>query len=521
MGRRQLAVVVLIILLMANVAVLSASVPNDGGARSSGVPELVQVVPVWQEVNSNGFGNPQTSEVSALAAFSGYLYAGTYNPVDGAQIFRSPDGVTWAAVTQPGFGISHDIAPFAILDLTVFNGRLYASTGRRNASQLWRTLNGVTWAPMDVTGFSDPDNVDLTALAEYGGMIYAGVTNQVTGAQIWRSYTGDNNTWTKVAPDVPGTVPASITGFAEFAFDGGLYAAVELEEGPAQIWRSFGSAWEIVVNDGFGDANTRLTGGIAEYLGDLYAGAGNTAVGAQLWHSADGDIWTQAITPGFGDSNNQQVESVYVFQNQLYVSVKNAVTGMEIWQSADGTTWEQANLDGFGDSNNSGTNRSNATAGFMGHLYVGTANAVDGGELWSMLEYAADLSIANMDDPDPVNTGSLLTYTLTITNAGPDLATTVTVTDRLPVEVTYGGASGAGWACGHAGGEVVCTRPDLGTGVAPAILITVTAPTSGGIITNTVEVSAQETDPDQGNNSAQATTQVRRAYYSYLPLVSR
>ena len=122
--------------------------------------------------------------------------------------------MTWTPVTQPGFGNTHDIAPPAILDLTVFNGRLYASTGRGNAGQIWRTLNGTIWAPMDVTGFSDPDNVDITALAVYDGMIYAGVTNQVTGAQIWRSFTGDNNSWTQVAPAVPGTAPASVTGFA-------------------------------------------------------------------------------------------------------------------------------------------------------------------------------------------------------------------------------------------------------------------------------------------------------------------
>ncbi len=77
-------------------------------------------------------------------------------------------------------------------------------------------------------------------------MINAGVTNQVTGAQVWRSSTGDNNTWEQVAPTLPGTIPASITGFAEF--EGGLYAAVELEEDlPAQVWFSDGGAWEIVM----------------------------------------------------------------------------------------------------------------------------------------------------------------------------------------------------------------------------------------------------------------------------------
>jgi hypothetical protein len=62
--------------------------------------------------------------------------------------------VTWTAVTQPGFGNSHDIAAPAILDFVVFNTRLYASTGRGNAAQIWRTLNGTTWAPMSVVGIA-------------------------------------------------------------------------------------------------------------------------------------------------------------------------------------------------------------------------------------------------------------------------------------------------------------------------------------------------------------------------------
>jgi hypothetical protein len=373
MKRSKLIVGALVILLVAGATGISVAAPVAEG--------LSQAVPGWQQVNSNGFGDPQAGEVSALEAFDGYLYAGTYNPVAFTQIFRSPDGTTWTPVINPGFGISHDIAPAAILDMTVFNGRLYASTGRRNAGQLWRTTNGLIWAPMTITGFSNPDNVDFTALAGYGGKIYAGVTNQVTGAQIWSSYTGDNNSWTQVAPAAPGADPAAITAFAEF--DGGLYAAVE-SEAPAQIWRSYGGAWETVVGDGFGNSNTTSMGGMAVFAGYLYVGAGNTQSGALLYRTSDGTAWEQTITPGFGDANNTRVEMVFVFQNQLYAGAQNTVTGMQLWHSANGTLWQRANLDGFGDSSNAGTNWSNATAEFLGLLYVGTANGVDGGELWRM-----------------------------------------------------------------------------------------------------------------------------------------
>jgi hypothetical protein len=384
---------VVIILLVGGAAGFPAAASEASRAPSLGVPERAEVVPGWQQVNSNGFGAQQTGEVSALAAFTGYLYAGTHNPIDpeplfdGAQIFRSPDGIIWTAVTDPGFGVGHDTAPPAILDLAVFNGRLYASTGRGNAAKIYRSVDGLNWAPVVNSGFGDPDTVNINALVDYNSFLYAGVTNQVSGAQIWRSFSGDSSSWTQVAPAVAGNAPASVTALA--VFSNMLYAAVEFEsDAPVQIWRSNGGlSWTALISDGFGDNDNTLTGGMAVFNGYLYVGVGNAASGAQLWRTNNPDdstSWAQVITPAFGDANNQKVEMVYVFQNQLYASVKNTLTGIELWRSTDGTLWERANQDGFSDSHNSGSNRSNATTDFLGQLYVGTSNVVDGGELWRM-----------------------------------------------------------------------------------------------------------------------------------------
>jgi hypothetical protein len=68
-------------------------------------------------------------------------------------------------------------------------------------------------------------------------------------------------------------------------------------------------------------------------------------------------------------------------------------TGIQLWRSTDGTLWERANQDGFGDSHNSGSNGSNATADFLGDLYVGTSNVVDGGELWRTQQHRTYLPI--------------------------------------------------------------------------------------------------------------------------------
>jgi hypothetical protein len=393
MAHKKPAMSTLISLLLVATVSVSAFAPDASRAPDTNIPavkEIAQAIQLpmssWQQVNTNGFGDPHELEVSALEAFNSYLYAGTYNVIDplqlfdGARIYRSADGMDWTPVTQPGFQNAHDTAPPAILDFVVFNNRLYASTGRGgNPAQIWRTSNGVNWAPMVSAGFSDPDLHDIAALAVYNSVIYAGASSQVSGARIYRSSTGDSNTWSPVAPPAPTVPGAGVTGFA--VFNGALWSAIE-SEAPVQIWRSTGGAWTSVMNNGFGNSLTTSTGGMAVFRGYLYVGAGNAAAGAQLWRTSDGASWAQAISPGFGDPNNQKVEMVFVFQNQLYVSVNNAVTGMEVWHSSNGTLWEQASQDGFGDSNNSTSNRSNATADFLSQLYLGTSNTIAGGELW-------------------------------------------------------------------------------------------------------------------------------------------
>jgi uncharacterized repeat protein (TIGR01451 family) len=53
----------------------------------------------------------------------------------------------------------------------------------------------------------------------------------------------------------------------------------------------------------------------------------------------------------------------------------------------------------------------------------------------------ADLSIFKSAGPDPAPTSSELTYTLNVSNLGPDDATGITATDTLPPEVTFVSAS--------------------------------------------------------------------------------
>lgn len=120
----------------------------------------------------------------------------------------------------------------------------------------------------------------------------------------------------------------------------------------------------------------------------------------------------------------------------------------------------------------------------------------------------ADLSIVKSASPDPVALGGTLTYTLAVSNAGPLVACSVTVTDTLPGGVAFVSAGGSGWACVQSAGVVTCTAASLPMGAAPPISITVTAPTASGFLTNRATISSQTPDPVPANNTASVTSAV-------------
>ncbi len=116
----------------------------------------------------------------------------------------------------------------------------------------------------------------------------------------------------------------------------------------------------------------------------------------------------------------------------------------------------------------------------------------------------ADLSVTKTDAPDPVAVGGTLTYTVAVTNNGPDAATGVVMTDTLPPSVTF---VSAGPSCTHLSGTVTCGLGSLANGGATTVTIMVT-PTAAGTLTNTASVTGNETDPNSANNTATALTTV-------------
>lgn len=123
---------------------------------------------------------------------------------------------------------------------------------------------------------------------------------------------------------------------------------------------------------------------------------------------------------------------------------------------------------------------------------------------------AADLALVKLAEPDPVLTGELLTYTLQVSNLGASSATSVTLTDTLPVEVNHLSTNPSQGSCALAAETVSCDLGNLAAGTTAEVSIQVLAPAETGLILNQAEVSANEADLQPGNNTSLIETQVSK-----------
>ena len=126
-----------------------------------------------------------------------------------------------------------------------------------------------------------------------------------------------------------------------------------------------------------------------------------------------------------------------------------------------------------------------------------------------VLTPSADLSLTHDDNPDPVDLGGLLVYTLVVTNGGPSAATGVVLTDLLPPEMEFDSVTPSQGDCAFDGPSrtLACDLGGLSPGSATVTLSV--RPRGLGTFTANASVTRNEPDPVSGNDSKSATTTVQ------------
>jgi len=198
-------------------------------------------------VNDDGFGNPRNKSIFSLGSFNGWLYAGTYNPRQGYEVWKleGPDGQTDPIRVVAGGNASRAIS--ASSQMRVFKGQLYV------ASLIWGGFN-----------FLHPFK---------GGVI--------RGADMIR-IDADDNVETVVGP---GSVGGIGSGFGKdtnpylwslAAHDGKLYCGtMALGKGASLFCSEDGVNWRAVFTDGLGNADNYGIRNLLSAEGSLFVGLCN------------------------------------------------------------------------------------------------------------------------------------------------------------------------------------------------------------------------------------------------------
>ena len=125
---------------------------------------------------------------------------------------------------------------------------------------------------------------------------------------------------------------------------------------------------------------------------------------------------------------------------------------------------------------------------------------------------SADQEVVSVvDAPDPVIPGQTLTYTITLTNHGPNAAVNGGINVSLPGEVTYQNTVvPAGFTCSTFGNSVTCSNPSFAPGTVQFVMSVTVAPHlinfPDGSFVATFTPSGTTPDPVPANNQKTATT---------------
>jgi uncharacterized repeat protein (TIGR01451 family) len=122
----------------------------------------------------------------------------------------------------------------------------------------------------------------------------------------------------------------------------------------------------------------------------------------------------------------------------------------------------------------------------------------------------ADLALSTVATPSSVFAGNNVTYTQTITNNGPAVATGVSFTEPIPANTTFSSVSApAGWTC-TVTASVTCTNPSMAVGATTdiVVIVNVASTVAAGTITANSSVTATTLDPTAANNSTTVATPV-------------
>ena len=440
----------------------------------------------------------------------------------GAKVFLFVDE---AAASTTGGGYTIEVSK-CVKETEPNNTPATANTyGFANSCPMEGTISAGT-APRDVDFFALGAPAANSRVFAIGDSVQANSTDpdmRVTNTTDSIEYDDADNTtpWGSLGPNIAGRPLTGVASYIEMThFTSGstsepyrLYAVVQ----PPGAGLG-GSSATAEVNDG---TNNSLAGANS---------AGNNFFSGTISSPTDLDLYRFAATAGdviVLGIDGDPLRNLTPFNPAVFL-IDNA--GAQLLGFTDANT-SSSNTAGVGLLATTPTSPGESAtwrARYTGVYYAGVTNngaTTLGDYLFSIAvncqtgaQQSADLGVTKTDSPDPVTAGGLLTYTVTVTNAGTNIALDANMLDPLPAGTTFQSITGLGtggnWSCTvpvvGTNGTISCTNSSFTSGGSFTFTITVKVnPCIGNVsLNNTVTVSSLTADSNSANNTATSTTTV-------------
>jgi len=117
----------------------------------------------------------------------------------------------------------------------------------------------------------------------------------------------------------------------------------------------------------------------------------------------------------------------------------------------------------------------------------------------------ADVAVSAVVEPNTVVRAGQMDYAIQVTNAGPDVATGLSLALTPASGSSYVSVDAVGWSCNTIGSNVVCQGADLPSGAISGLLLKLSVPDSSGTMTSVMGVASDSWDANASNNAIQVS----------------
>ncbi|QGN58973.1 DUF11 domain-containing protein [Nostocoides sp. HKS02] len=506
----------------------------DQGNAARAVLSDVQLGPSVTEDNATVANGTVSPNASATAALDGADNGVTLGPLSTSMTSYSTT-VAISGASKPGTACGWiDFTKNGVFDTGERACAAFAA-GATSATLTWSGLSGLTagntYARFRVgynaaqtqspIGASDAGEVEDYLLAVAGPAPFACTTPTVFDAagtpntQLFaQTQTPTGSTFTAVGPPWAGGVYNAI------GFDSASRLMYAVSGAQLLIIDSTGAVTNTGVISGL-PATPNVVVGAIDASGNYYiedVNSGNiyqvnvaTRVATLVMNNPFLNMFDFTFANGYLWGLNQPASGAMVMVridpvNKVVSSFSMASLGLPFDRYGAAWTYGNGNL-GF-DRNSGGvfqiavTNPSAAAPTFS-LVASGSGPASTANDGTSCVPGPVDLSIAKTG-PATVLPSGQVTWTLTVTNNGPNISSGYVVNDQVPAGYTNVSSSTPG--CTVTGNSVQCLGGVLGVGASATITLTANAPPTNGCLTNTASVLGNESDPTASNDTSAHTT---------------